>query len=148
MNHFLTKTALTLLLGAVLGGVLAAPSVMAQTANSTAAVDCKAPTTQRQMNDCAYDDFLVANAGYAESNKSVVSKLAGKQAGLFRRAQTTWIAYRTAACAFESSAVQGGSAQGMVNWQCAARITRARAAELATLGNCTEGDLACVRFDK
>jgi uncharacterized protein YecT (DUF1311 family) len=44
--------------------------------------------------------------------------------------------------------VQGGSAQGVVNWQCAARMTRERLAELAKLGHCPEGDLACVRFKK
>ena len=144
MTNFLTKTALAM----ILGSVLAATSVMAQTANATAAVDCKAPATQRQMNDCAYEDFLAANAGYAEGNKSVSNKLSGKQASLFKRSQKAWIAYRTAACDFESSAVEGGSAQGMVKWQCAARMTRARVAEMTKMGNCPEGDLSCVRFKK
>ena len=100
------------------------------------------------MNDCAYEDFLEANAGYADSNKSVSSGLQGKQRDLLRRAQKSWIAYRTATCAFESSAVQGGSAQPMVKWQCAARMTRARVVELNAIGNCREGDLACVRLKK
>ena len=37
------------------------------------------------------------------------------------------------------------TAQGMVRWQCAARMTRARAAEVTKMGRCTEGDLACAR---
>ena len=140
MNQLLVATALAM--------VLHGPSAWAQTASANAPLDCKGPSTQKQMNDCAYEDFLAANAGYAESNKSVSSKLSGKQRDLFRRAQTSWIAYRTATCAFESSAVQGGSAQGMANWRCAARMTRARVVELGKLGNCAEGDLACVRLKK
>lgn len=144
MNQFLKATVLTLAMAMVLAG----PSAWAQKASANAPPDCNAPTTQKQMNDCAYEEFLAANAGYAEGNQSVSSRLSGKQRDLFRRAQTSWIAYRTATCAFESSAVQGGSAQGMVNWQCAARMTRARVVELTEIGNCAEGDLACVRLKK
>jgi len=39
------------------------------------------------MNDCAYEDFLASGAGYAESNKSVMDRLSGKQRDLFRRSQ-------------------------------------------------------------
>ena len=126
---------------------LVIPSVWAQSGDAQPA-DCKAPSTQKAMNECAYDDFLAANAGYAESNKSVMDKLQGKQRDLFRRAQKSWIAYRTATCAFESSGVQGGSAQGMVNWQCATRMMRVRVAEMDAMGNCPEGDVACVRLKK
>lgn len=143
MNSVLKITALV----AAFAMALAVPGVWAQ-ADSKAPVDCKAPTTQARMNECAYEDFLTANAGYAESNKSVSSKLSGKQRDLFRRSQKAWIAYRTAACDFESSGVLGGSAQGMVKWQCTARMTRARVVELTAMANCTEGDLACVRFKK
>ena len=140
MNQLSKLIALSLLLVSV--------ATWAQTADSKTAPDCKAPSTQKAINDCAYEDFLEANAGYADSNRSVSSKLQGKQRDLFRRAQKSWIAYRTATCAFESSAVQGGSAQPMVNWQCAARMTRARVVDVAKLGSCAEGDLACVRFKK
>ncbi len=143
MNAMLKMTVLTMTLAVS----LAVPGAWAQ-ADSKTPLDCKTPTTQKQMNECAYEDFLAANAGYAESNKSLMDKLQGKPRDLFRRAQKSWISYRTATCAFESSAVKGGSAQGMVNWQCAARMTRARVVELKAIGNCPEGDLACVRFKK
>lgn len=139
MNQLLRASALAMF--------LVAPCAWAQT-DSKAIPDCKAPSTQKAMNECAYEDFLAANAGYAESNKSVMDRLQGKPRDLFRRAQKSWIAYRTATCAFESSAVQGGSAQGMVNWQCAARMTRARVVEVNAIGNCPEGDVACVRLKK
>lgn len=140
MNQLSKLIALNLLMVSV--------ATWAQTADSKTALDCKAPSTQKAMNDCANEDFLAANAGYADSNRSVSSGLQGKQRDLFRRAQKSWIAYRTATCAFESSAVQGGSAQPMVNWQCAARMTRARVVELNAVGNCREGELACVRLKK
>ena len=137
MNQLLRVSALAM--------SLVISSAWAQRGDSKHA-DCKTPETQKAINECAYDDFLAANAGYAESNKLVMDSLQGKSRDLFRRAQKSWIAYRTASCAFESSAAHGGSAQGMVNWQCAARMTRARVAEMNVMGNCLEGDVACVRF--
>ena len=134
------------ILCAALAGV--AKPMLAATVNAPTAAECAAPDTQKRMNDCAYEDFLAASAGYAEGNKAVSGKLSGKQRELFQRSQKAWIAYRTAACDFESSAVQGGSAYGMVKWQCAARMTRARVVELTAMGNCPEGDVACVRFKK
>ena len=72
--------------------------------NAPTAAECAAPDTQKRMNDCAYEDFLAASAGYAEGNKAVSDKLSGKQRELFRRTQKAWITYRTAACDFQSSA--------------------------------------------
>ena len=105
-------------------------------------------TTQAHMNECVYADFLAANAAYAETNQTISNKLSGKQRGLFRRAQKSWLAYRTAACDFESSGLLGGSAQGLVKWQCAVRMTRVHVDALRAMGDCAEGDLACVRFKK
>ena len=144
MSNLLTKTTLTMLLALV--GLL--PVAWAQSSKPNSAADCKAPTTQKEMNDCAYEDFLAANAGYAESNRSISGRLSSRQRELFHRSQTTWIAHRTAACNFESSNEPGGSAHGKVKWQCTARMARERVAELAKLGDCPEGDLACVRFRK
>lgn len=100
------------------------------------------------MNECAYEDFLAATAGYAGSYKAISDRLGTKHKDQFRRAQKLWVQYRTAACNFESSGVAGGSAQAMVKWQCDARMTRARTAELDIMANCKEGDLSCPRFGK
>ena len=134
--------------GITLTVALAVPVVWAQAANAKAPVDCKTPTTQADMNECAHEDFLTANAGYAETSRTIFSRLPGKQRDLFQRSQKAWLAYRTATCDFEGSGLAGGSAQGMVNWQCVARMTRARVLELRAIGNCAEGDVACVRFTK
>lgn len=124
------------------------PGAMAQTAKGAVAPDCVSPATQARMNECEYEDFLEATAGYAASYKAISDKLAPRQKDQFRRAQKLWIQYRTAACNFESSGVAGGSAQGMVKSRCDARMTRARSAELDVLANCKEGDLSCPRFKK
>jgi uncharacterized protein YecT (DUF1311 family) len=125
-----------------------ATGASAQTAQGAPAPDCASATTQARMNECAYEDFLAATAGYAASYKAISDKLGQRQKDQFRRTQKLWIQYRTAACNFESSGVAGGSAQGMVKSRCDARMTRARTAELEVLANCKEGDLSCPRFGK
>ncbi len=124
------------------------PLAQAQTTPSTSATDCANAGTQARLNECAYEDFLVATSDYSASHKTISEKLSPKQKDQFRRAQKLWIQYRTAACNFESSGVAGGSAQAMVKSQCDARMTRARTAELDALANCKEGDLSCPRFRK
>ena len=117
-------------------------------ASSAPAPDCATATTQARMNECAYEDFLAANAGYAASYKTLAGKMSATKKDQFRRTQKLWIQYRTAACNFESSGVAGGSARPMAKSQCDARMTRARTAELTALANCKEGDLSCPRFTK
>ena len=131
---------------AVLAVLLATQAAWAQTSN--AKIDCVAPVTQTAMNACAYEDFLAATASYAERGNAIAGQLSGNPRSLFLRSQSAWLAYRTAACNFESSAVQGGSAHGMVLWQCATRMTRARVLELDAIGSCPEGDIACVRLNR
>ena len=132
----------------VFASALSAAPVLAAAANAPSAAECAAPTTQKMMNECAYEDFLVASAEYAASNKQYADRLSSTQRTLFRRSQSAWIAYQTAACEFESSALQGGSARAMSRWQCASRMTRARAIEVVNLSNCKEGDISCPRFKR
>lgn len=119
-----------------------------QSAPAASAPDCASAPAQARLNECAYEDFLAATAGYAASYKAISDKLTRKQKNQFRGTQQLWIRYRTAACNFESSGVAGGSAQAMLKWQCDARMTRARTAELQLLATCKEGDLSCPRFGK
>ena len=126
----------------------AAQAVYAQTTKPVPAPDCANASTQARLNECAYEDFLAATAGYAASYKKISDKLGTTQKNQFRRAQKLWIQYRTAACNFESSGVAGGSAQAMVKSQCDARMTRARTTELEKLASCQEGDLSCPRYKR
>lgn len=124
----------------------AALTVIAAQDSPPTAADCAAPITQKLMNECAFEDFLLANIDYTDSSQVVFAKLAGKSRDLFRRSQISWISHRTEQCDFESSGVLGSSREGMIKWQCAARMTRARIVELAKLADCGEGNLGCLRF--
>ena len=112
-------------------------------ATQTDAPDCAAPTTQVDMNRCAYEDFLVANGAQAAVLKRLTQALTMPGRQRLRTAQKAWIAWRTAQCEFESSGSSGGSAHELARWSCTARLTRERTAALETLATCPEGDIAC-----
>ena len=107
------------------------------------ALDCKTAATQADMNACAYEDFLAANATQAAAIKTLDARLASAQRQRWRAAQKAWIAWRTAQCAFESGTTTGGSAHEMLRWQCVTRLTHDRTSAIDRLSNCAEGDLAC-----
>lgn len=109
-------------------------------------VDCAAEaTTQMQLNACAQQDFEAASAAYSASYRQLSQSVGNKQRQLLRQVQTEWMQFRTKACEFEQNAVAGGSAAPMVLWQCQARMTRERTAELQRHLTCEEGDISCVR---
>jgi uncharacterized protein YecT (DUF1311 family) len=116
------------------------------TGNKTEPVDCsKAPGTQSALNACAFQDFEAATAAYSTAYKTLSQSVGNQQRKLLRQVQTEWIQYRVKACEFEKSGIEGGSAAPMINWQCQARMTRERTAELQRFLDCKEGDLSCVR---
>ena len=106
---------------------------------------CAAAKTQGEMIQCAFDDFLQASSAYAASQAAFSKRQMPAQRSKLLRTQSAWLKYRTAACEFESSAVEGGSLKPFVNWRCAARMTRERAAEVSRLAACGAGDAACAR---
>lgn len=109
-------------------------------------VDCSAEvTTQMQLNACAQQDFVAASAAYSASYRQLSQSVGNKQRQLLRQVQSDWIRFRAKACEFEQNAVAGGSAAPMVFWQCQARMTRERTAELQRHLTCEEGDISCVR---
>jgi uncharacterized protein YecT (DUF1311 family) len=107
------------------------------------ALDCKTAATQADMNACAYEDFLAANALQAAAIKTLDARLKANDRTRWRAAQKAWIAWRTAQCAFESGTATGGSAHEMLRWQCVTRLTSERTTVIERLSNCPEGDLAC-----
>ena len=104
---------------------------------------CASASTQAALNECAYENFLAASAEMGPQLQQIESALTPSRRTAWRNVQKTWLTFRTQSCQFESSAVQGGSARPMVQWQCAARMTRERTAALARLASCPEGDIAC-----
>ena len=104
---------------------------------------CANAGTQATLAECSYDGFLNASAAMSAQLRQVEASLRPGQRTTWRRVQKAWLAYRTQACHFESSQLGTGSARAMVQWQCAALMTRERSAELARIVNCREGDLGC-----
>jgi uncharacterized protein YecT (DUF1311 family) len=123
--------------------VAAAAGQGARAQSAAPSIDCAAAATQARMTECAYEEFLAATAAYSASYRKLSSRLGPRQRDQLRRTQKLWIGFRTAACRLESSEAEGGSMQGMINWQCASRMTRARTAELEKLAGCPEGDVSC-----
>ena len=107
------------------------------------APDCSAPTTQADMNRCAYENFLAANGAQAEVLNGLTQRLAAPDRQRLRAAQRAWIGWRTAECEFESGSSGGGSARELARWSCTAKFTRERTVALDKLAHCPEGDIAC-----
>ncbi len=121
-----------------------APASPAATAASAApGPDCGAAINQSATNACAEQAFLAANGRYAERYRALSAALPKAQRGRLRQMQSAWLRYRTEACRFEAGPSEGGSIHAFAYWSCAARMTTARAAELAALAECREGDVTC-----
>jgi uncharacterized protein YecT (DUF1311 family) len=116
---------------------LAFPAVAPQASGP----DCDNPQTQVEMNACAYESFLEADAELNSEWKSLRTRL--RQAeddfgyeGWFDAAlegQRGWLAYRDGQCAAEGYEMGGGTMEGMEVAYCKARLTRARIRELREL---------------
>ena len=126
---------------------LLAPTTIAfaQTPPDASNIDCQRASTQAELNACAYEDFLVTQAGMADELKRLQTGFSAEQRAGLRRVQRAWLSFRTEACAFESRNAGVSSSQPMLQWQCTARLTRERTAVLVRAVNCPEGDLTCIR---
>ncbi len=133
---------LVLSMWALLAPATTAFSQAAPTANN---IDCQRASTQPELNACAYEEFLATQAGMADELKRLQAGFIAEQRSGLRRVQRAWLSFRTEACAFESRHAGISSSQPMLQWQCAARMTRERTAVLVKMANCPEGDLTCVR---
>ncbi|RBI67261.1 hypothetical protein DQ400_10630 [Vreelandella sulfidaeris] len=108
---------------------------------------CDNATTQAELTECSALAYQSADAELNEAYQVLVNQLSNNVASLekLRAAQRAWIGFRDAECAFESSAVEGGSAQPMVRNGCLERLTEARTEALREHASCEEGDLSCPR---
>ncbi|MFC5345276.1 lysozyme inhibitor LprI family protein [Brevundimonas staleyi] len=101
--------------------------------------------TQSQLNATAAREQQAADRALNSQYTATMNQLSPSSRTLLRNAQRAWITFRDQQCRYESSAVQGGSAQPMVLSGCIARLSNERTRELRRLGQCEEGDLACPR---
>ena len=104
---------------------------------------CADAITQVALNECAYEEFLEASAALSPRLKLIESAQKPARRSAWRRQQNAWLMFRTEACQFESGALDNGSARPMVQWMCAARMTKQRTADLSRLVACREGDTTC-----
>ena len=89
---------------------------------------CDSATTQVELNECTAQAYQAADKELNDAYQVLVGKLSNNAASLekLRAAQRAWIGFRDAECAFESSAVEGGSAQPMVRNSCLEALTETR----------------------
>ena len=109
--------------------------------------ECDSPKTQMEMTQCSTQAYQAADDDLNEAYQALAGRLENNDLSLekLRAAQRKWIGFRDAECAFESSAVEGGSAQPMVRNGCLEVLTKARTQRLQEHASCEEGDLSCVR---
>jgi len=108
------------------------------------AQDCP-DQTQTGLNQCAAESYAKADETLNRLYREIVQKLKGQDqaAGLFVKAQKSWLAFRDSECAFASSGVSGGSIHPMIYSMCLERLTRERASQLRDHLKCEEGDPSC-----
>lgn len=121
MHHALLAAASTALLS------LSFPCAAAAQAGPR---DCGSLRTQAEMNTCAAEDYRAADADLNRVYGELRARLDSRRRQALLGAQRAWLRYRDAHCAFDGSAVEGGSMQPLVVASCRAVVTRARTAEL------------------
>jgi uncharacterized protein YecT (DUF1311 family) len=105
---------------------------------------------QADMNQCAYRDYLIADAAmnaqwkitvaktkrddadFAASGSAEFDKRKGHFASLLE-AQRGWLRYRDAHCTLEGYSARGGSLEPLLSAFCKAKLTRQRTEELKAL---------------
>jgi uncharacterized protein YecT (DUF1311 family) len=106
-------------------------------------VDCATASVQFELNFCAEQDFLAADADLNAAYRAARDMMRQLDAGLpvaergaevaLRDGQRAWITFRDQACLAEAYVWHGGSGQPMIYSGCQARVTAARAGDLWAL---------------
>jgi uncharacterized protein YecT (DUF1311 family) len=110
-----------------------------------AAVDCANANDQATMNQCAGQDFKVAdkelNTVYQQISSRLKNNADSKK--LLVSAQRAWIGFRDAECKFSASGVSGGSGYQLIYSNCLTGVTKVRVEALKEYLKCEEGDMSC-----
>lgn len=121
----------------LLASVAFAPTARAQ--------NCAEPSSQKEMTDCAKQDYDKSDAALNVNYTLIKERLEGdtKTTNLLVSAQRAWLAFRDTECTFAASGVEGGSFYNFTHLQCLTRLTESRVRQLDTYLKCQEGDLTC-----
>ena len=127
-------------------------ALMIAQAGTAAAVECKNPMTQRDMNVCSDRDFQAADRQLNSQWSRTTAQMrdldeepranGDRRTGYFDQllaAQRLWIGFRDAHCASEGYKARGGSMEPMLVSGCKATLTRARTMQLRELADGLEG---------
>ena len=117
----------TLCLAALL--FVAAPALLAAQKKEF----CPEGRTQLDMTYCAGEELARADSMLNANYQRLVRTLEPHRVQALREAQRAWIRFRDAECAFQESAVTGGSMAPMVHALCEAELSTERAKEFARL---------------
>ena len=110
-------------------------------------IDCEEPITQQEMNWCAHQDFLAADAELNKQWKLTSAQVKdqdraygdatnGENPGYFQtllEGQRAWLKYRDAHCASHGNMIGGGSMAPLIINSCKTRLTKLRSTELGIL---------------
>lgn len=91
---------------------------------------CSDANTQTEMNICAGKEYKAADATLNRVYQQLVAKLDSEEKAQLKEAQTAWIKYRDANCAFVGDQYKGGSIRPMIYGLCLADVTQNRTVEL------------------
>lgn len=103
-------------------------------------IDCRNTMVQMELNQCAADEWEVADARLNEAYQNAMAMVKAWDARLpaaerggaeaLRAAQRAWIVFRDQGCAAEGYAMKGGSAEPLVLYGCLRSVTLDRARQL------------------
>ncbi|MEO8810923.1 MAG: lysozyme inhibitor LprI family protein [Rhodanobacter sp.] len=107
--------------------------------------DCANANSQADMSMCAEAAYKKVDAELNAAYRHIMERLKSNQASarLLVTAQKSWLGFRDAECAFNSSGTAGGSIQPMLVTQCREDLTRKRVQQLKNYLQCQEGDTSC-----
>lgn len=103
-------------------------------------IDCKDPKTQFDLNFCAAETAKTADRRLNQTYQKAIAKFKGtSQESQLVNAQSVWIKFRDADCAFARDRFKGGTIAPMVYSSCLGRHSQQRTKELENY--LTEGSL-------
>jgi uncharacterized protein YecT (DUF1311 family) len=106
-------------------------------------VDCANAMAQQDLNQCAYQDWEVADADLNDAYQIAMQLLKDWDASLpadekggaaaLQDAQRAWITFRDKACEAEGFAMKGGSAEPLLVYGCMRQLTEERTGHLTAM---------------
>ncbi|MGC1217030.1 MAG: lysozyme inhibitor LprI family protein [Phormidesmis sp.] len=92
--------------------------------------DCQAATTQVDLNQCAQQEYDIADAQLNRAYRSLKIGLSDSAAQALTTAELAWIAFRDLDCTFVSDQYEGGSIAPLIHSNCLSERTLTRTDEI------------------